>query len=257
VHIACCQLNIVWENKPANHSKVLKLLEKNKLPQNSLMILPEMFATGFSMNVDVISDSETKETHFFLSRTATEFGIYLLGGIVSQDTTTGKGLNEAVIYSPDGKEISRYCKIHPFTYGGETEHYMAGEKVQSIQLMEFKMAPFICYDLRFPEVFRRAMLEGVNLFVVIANWPSSREHHWITLLKARAIENQVYVAAVNRCGSDPKLNYSGRSMIIDPRGFIINEATDEEIIISGTIDLQSVIDYRNEFPVLKDAKLDD
>ncbi|HKG80277.1 MAG TPA: nitrilase-related carbon-nitrogen hydrolase, partial [Pyrinomonadaceae bacterium] len=117
---------------------------------------------------------------------------------------------------------------------------------------EFTVSPFICYDLRFPEIFRAAVFQGAQLFVVIANWPASRVRHWITLLKARAIENQAYVMGVNRCGNDPKLSYSGHSMIIDPRGEVLADASEVEGVISAEIDAEALAQYRREFPFLND-----
>ena len=250
--IVCCQLDIVWENKPANHAKVQALLESGAVNEGSLVILPEMFSTGFSMNVSAISDSDSRQTQMFLAATAAKYDVFMLGVVdVGPD---GKGHNEAVVFNPDGKKIARYCKIHPFTFGGETEHYAAGQRPVLFQWHDFKVSPFVCYDLRFPEIFRGAVRQGAQLFVVIANWPQARESHWITLLQARAIENQAYVAGVNRCGDDPKLAYSGRSLVVDPRGEIIADAGNQECLISAELDLKSLLDYRQQFPVLDDMR---
>src|SRR5439155_1088670 len=120
----------------------------------------------------------------------------------------------------------------------------------------FRVAPFVCYDLRFPEIFRAAMQRGANLMVIIANWPSPRVEHWITLLRARAIENQTYVMGVNRCGNDPYLPYPGRSLIVDPRGNILSDAGDSQIVITADIELATVTEYRRELPFLNDMKTD-
>src|SRR5262249_15356045 len=175
------QLDSVWENKAANHDKVLSLLDKAKPSAGALVVLPEMFATGFSMNVAAIND-ESRESQDSLSRTAAERNIYLMGGVVMKDETTGRGRNEAVVYSPEGEEVARYCKLQPFTLGGESEHYVAGERVCLFECREFTVAPFICYDLRFPEHFRRAAARGANLIVFIATWPTVPDDHWLTLL---------------------------------------------------------------------------
>lgn len=253
MNVVCCQLEIVWENKKVNHRKVCALLERAAPPAGSLVLLPEMFATGFSMNVAGISDSASRETYNFLARTAAEYRLYLLGGLVTSGPD-GLGRNECVLFSPDGSEVARYCKMHSFTYGGEPKHYHPGSDVSILEIDGFRIAPFICYDLRFPEVFRRAIKMGAELFAVIANWPAAREHHWITLLKARAIENQAYVAAVNRCGDDPRLHYTGRSLIIDPRGEVLADAGSREGTISAPLDFQSLRDYRGEFPALIDMR---
>lgn len=253
--VVCCQLDIVWENKPANHAKVRALLDASMPPRDSLVILPEMFSTGFSMDVKAVSDTASHETYDFLARTAADYHVYLMGGVV-QTARDLRGRNECVVFSPDGVEIARYCKLHPFTYAGEAEHYASGDSVQLFTCREFTVAPFICYDLRFPEIFRAAVVRGAELFVVIANWPAPRVQHWIALLKARAIENQAYVVGVNRCGSDPRLLYSGHSMIIDPRGVVVAEAGEVEGAIGAELDMEVVSSYRREFPFLKDIHAD-
>jgi predicted amidohydrolase len=255
MNLVCCQLDIVWENKPANHAKVRALLDRAAPRRGSLVALPEMFATGFSMHSAAVSDSHSRQTQEFLARTAADYGVYLLGGVVTE-APDGRGRNECVVFSPEGMEIARYCKLHPFTLGGEAQHYLAGDGICVFACQGFTIAPFICYDLRFPEVFRAAVRRGADLLVVIANWPAPREEHWVTLLKARAIENQAYVAGVNRCGQDPQLPYSGRSLILDPRGHILAEAGGEEGTISAQLDLGALVSYRREFPALSDMRAD-
>lgn len=255
MNVIGCQLDIVWENKPANHDKVLTLLDRTQPRQGSLVVLPEMFATGFSMNVETVSDSCSRETQEFLAKAARDYRVYLLGGVVTTDKS-GRGRNESVLFSPEGSEVARYCKMHPFTLGGESQHYVAGSCTQIVELQQFTLAQFICYDLRFPEVFRAATQRGANLFTVIANWPAPRDKHWITLLQARAIENQAYVVGINRCGNDPQHAYLGHSMIIDPRGRVMAQAGSHEEMISAELDLQELMSYRQDFPFLRDIHVD-
>lgn len=247
------QLDTVWENKAANHQKVLALLEQAPPLAGSLVVLPEMFATGFSMNVAAVQDSDSRQTQDFLSQVATDYSIFLLGGVVTKDQS-GRGRNEAVVYSPAGEEIARYCKLHPFTLGGEAEHYVAGDKVCLFNWQGFTVAPFICYDLRFPEIFRSATKQGANLFTVIASWPSLREDHWISLLKARAIENQAYVIGVNRCGQDPKLYHSGHSVIFEPSGKLLGDAGTETGKVEAEPSLEFILKYRRDLPFLNDMR---
>jgi predicted amidohydrolase len=253
--ILAVQLDIAWEDKPANHARVRALLEKARPGPGTFVVLPEMFATGFSMNVAGIDDSETRETERFLMEAARQFGIYLMGGVVMRGQD-GRGRNEAAVFAPDGTELARYAKMQPFTLGGESAHYGAGPCVSTFRLQEFTVSPFICYDLRFPELFRAATRRGASLLVVIANWPAARVEHWTTLLRARAIENLAYVAGVNRCGADPKLRYPGRSMIIDPKGNVLAEAGDGEGTIAADLDPQVVNDWRRDFPALSDMRPD-
>ena len=147
-------------------------------------------------------------------------------------------------------------KLQPFTPGGESDNYQADQEVVIFPWQGFAVAPFICYDLRFPEHFRVATRRGAQLLAVISSWPSARIQHWVTLLQARAIENQAYVAGVNRCGADPHYAYSGRTLIVGPRGDILADAGDGEKVISADIDLAGLLAYRNEFPFLRDIRPD-
>jgi omega-amidase len=254
--VACCQLNIVWEDKKANHERTRKLVAEAKLPKGSLLVLPEMFSTGFSFNIAAMAEGSARESEKFVGELAREFGIYVLGGVINhgKDPKDAKGRNELVVASPDGSELSRYCKMHPFTLSGEKANFGPGESPVLFKWHDFTVAPFICYDLRFPEIFRMATRKGAQLIVVIANWPVVRIEHWITLLKARAIENQAYVAGVNRCGTDPTYIYNGRSIIVDPHGEIIADAGDSESIIRADISAKTVVDWRHDFPALKDVR---
>ncbi|MBN2243593.1 MAG: carbon-nitrogen family hydrolase [Acidobacteria bacterium] len=250
-----CQLDIRWEDKEANHARVRKLLEKAAPGRDSLVVLPEMFATGFSMNVDRVTDDRDRTTQKFLSRLAVEYKAFVLGGVVTR-CEDARGLNQAVIYKPSGRELARYSKLHPFSYAGETGHFAPGTGIETFVCNSFKVAPFICYDLRFPEAFRAATRRGAQLLVVIANWPAARESHWTRLLEARAIENQAFVIGINRCGSDPNHAYSGGSRIIDPRGKILRDAGSSERWIEAELDLRELIDYRKAFPALNDMRDD-
>jgi len=216
------------------------------------VLLPEMFPSGFTMNVAAAAESKGRDSEVFLGRTAKEFGIYLVAGIVT--ARDGLGRNEAVVFSPDGIEIARYCKMQPFNLGGEGQHYCAGNEIVTFNWNGLTVAPFICYDLRFPELFRAAVLRGAQLFAVIANWPVMRIGHWVTLLQARAIENQAYAIGTNRCGADPKLSYNGRSIIVNPHGDILADAGDGEKVITADVDAQAVVKWRADFPALADMR---
>lgn len=249
------QLDIAWENKPANHARVLEMLDAAKPEPETLVVLPEMFATGFSMNVPAVHDSETGETQSFLKKLAADYRINLVAGLVTLGEE-GKGFNQCLVIKPDGTEAARYSKLHPFTLGGELDNYHRGEDVVIVDCGEFTLSPFICYDLRFPEIFRRAVTRGANLFTVIANWPVARVEHWITLLKARAIENQAFVIGVNRAGRDPFLEYPGASMIVDPLGRVIAQLGPGESSFSADIILDDLSEIRRKLPFLADIRHD-
>lgn len=254
MRVICCQHPVEWENKPANFSAVENLFQRDRPPAGSLVLLPEMFATGFSMNVPAIAEVDDRPTEKFLSRLAREHRIHLLGGLVTMDAS-GRGRNQAVVFGPDGGEVVRYQKMHPFTPGGESDRYAAGKSPVTFQWSGMVVAPFICYDLRFPESFRRvAATARPQLFVVIASWPEMRASHWTKLLQARAIENQAFVAGVNRCGTDPQFRYLGGSLIANPHGEIIAQAGSAEEMIGAELDIAALEGYREKLPFLDDLR---
>jgi predicted amidohydrolase len=250
--VAAVQFDIAWEDKRANFSTVRRLLERAALPQNTLVALPEMFATGFSMKVDAVAEPYEGETEQFLGQLANDFGVFLVAGAAMRGKD-GKARNKALVFSPEGKLIGWYAKMRPFTPGGEKDFYAPGKAVTSFRWDECMVSPFVCYDLRFPELFRNAAKEQrPELFVVIANFPEKRIQHWIRLIQARAIENQAYVLAVNRIGKDPYYEYPGRSLIVDPDGEIIADAGSEEGCITAELDLVKLKKYRSGLPFLED-----
>jgi len=142
--------------------------------------------------------------------------------------------------------------MHPFSLGGEGVHFAAGNDPMLFDWNGVKVCPLICYDLRFPEVFRTAAVRGAEVFAVIANWPRARQHHWEILLKARAVENQAYVIGVNRVGRDPNLRYEGGSLVVDPRGKVIADGKTCEGVIRAEINRVELQEYRRRFPALQD-----
>jgi omega-amidase len=253
MQIVGCQHDIAWENKPANFDAVRQMLSAAPLRPGALVVLSEMFATGFSMHVDRIAETRDGPTHAFLSDLAKSLASFVLGGVVTR-AADGRGRNEAVVFGPQGQEVARYCKMQPFALAGEAKHYEQGEGITVFQWRDFQVAPFVCYDLRFPELFRQAVRAGAQLMVVIANWPQPRESHWLALLRARAIENQCYVAGVNRAGSDPHVAYGGHSLVVGPRGETLVEAGEGPQVITAEVDLAPLLEYRQQFPALADMR---
>lgn len=247
------QLDIAWEDKPANHQRVRALLERTPIVPQSLVILPEMFDTGFSMQLSATAQAETRESEQFLRDIAREYDVAVLAGVVGP-LQGGQASNEAVAFAPDGRELVRYRKQRPFTPAGEDQHYGAGDRHRIFTWNGMKIAPFICYDLRFPELFRPAAGDGAEVLVVVACWPATRSEHWVRLLQARAIENQAFAIGVNRCGADPGLRYDGRSCVFDPLGSPLCEATDQEQVLSLAIDPELVRGWRAQFPALRDMR---
>lgn len=246
----CCQLNPAWEDKDSNFESLASLLSDHTIKEGSLIILPEMFATGFSMDFAKLAENpDDSPTLTFLAELAKKHRSAILAGIaLNRD---GILTNDAVLIDSSGQIVGDYSKIHPFTPSGEGAAGSAGSWVKTMPLGDWTLAPFVCYDLRFPEIFRLAT-PAAELLIVLANWPSPRVEHWVTLLKARAIENQAYVIGVNRVGSDPHLDFPGRSLIIDPKGEILAEGGDSVEILSATLDLTTVQQWRRDFPASDD-----
>jgi predicted amidohydrolase len=253
MQVVACQLDIAWEDKAASHARARELLAGANIEPGALVVLPEMFATGFSMHVDAIAEPTDGPTHAFLSGLAAELKSCVLGGVVTR-ASDGRGRNDAVAYAPDGKLLARYAKMHPFSYAGETKHYEAGSQVVTFPWDQFTLAPFVCYDLRFPEIFRQAVRAGAEVLAVIANWPAARDAHWLALLRARAIENQCYVVGVNRAGADPHVPYGGHSLVVGPRGETVAQAGEGPELLVAEMDRAPLVEYRRQFPALADMR---
>lgn len=248
--VHCCQFSPTWEDKVSNYKILHSLLENAHIQPDSLVVLPELFATGFSVAFEELAETLTNSpTLDFLAKQARLRQCNILAGIALRD---GAELtNDAILITSDGTIAGRYRKIHPFTPSGEKTAATAGSWVVTMPLAEWTLAPFICYDLRFPEIFRMAT-PAAELLVVLANWPTPRVEHWINLLRARAIENQAYVIGVNRIGSDPHLDFPGRSLIISPRGEIIADAGDAEMVLTAKLEIAAVREWRSDFPAQDD-----
>ncbi len=247
------QLDTVWEDPQANYRAVQDLLSGPEIAPGSLVVLPEMFATGYTMKTSTLAEERGGGTEKFLQQLARQHRVNVVGGIACKGPRE-KAQNLALALDDTGAEMACYRKLHPFSFAGETEHYESGNDVVTFTWGDFTVGLFICYDLRFPEVFRTAVNRGADLLVVIACWPAVRASHWRTLLCARAIENQAYVVGVNRCGSDPHLAYAGGSLAVDPQGRVITESGDQASLLHASICRRQVTDYRRAFPVLKDMR---
>lgn len=255
MHVVGCQLDIAWKDKGTSHARVRRLLAAAPPPPGSLVVLPEMFSTGFSMDVDAVAEGEARASERFLAELARELGVTVLGGVVNR-AADGRGLNQAVTFAPSGEEVARYSKLHPFSFAGEDRHYARGREVVLLDVSGVCVAPFVCYDLRFPEVFRVATRRGAHLLAIIANWPTARHAHWRALLVARAIENQAYVVGINRCGRDPSLEYRGGSIVLDPCGEPLAEAGEGPGVVSAECPLAPLEAYRRLFPAVADIHPD-
>ncbi len=247
--IALLQTNIIWENKRENGAHYTALLAS--MPDDvRLVILPEMFFTGFSMYPERLAETGEGATLEWLCKTAMHKQAALVGSVITGER--GRYYNRLYFVFPDGT-YKRYDKRHLFSMGEEHRHYEAGTERLVVDYEGGRICPLVCYDLRFP-VFSRNYGEAYDLLLYVANWPASRIHAWNTLLAARAIENQCYVAGVNRIGSDGGgVAHNGYSQVVDFKGRVVAGANEEEAIFTAELSLEGLRDFRKQFPALKDA----
>ena len=257
------QTGLFWEDKKAN----LQMLEEKILGINQkteLIVLPEMFSTGFSMQAEKLAENMQGETVSWMKKIAAAKNSILIGSlIISETAENGRNLffNRMVMMFPNG-QVGYYDKRHRFAYAEEDKYYTAGDKRMIASVKGWKINLQVCYDLRFPVWSRQNSLEATNgtitpefdLLIYVANWPDKRIHAWKTLLQARAIENQCYVVGVNRVGKDGKdISYTGDSMVVDPLGEVLYTSTAKEDIFTLTLDKSALETIREKFPFWKDA----
>jgi predicted amidohydrolase len=252
VKVAAIQHDVVWEDRDATLARLEPQLRAAAGTGARLVVLTEMFPTGFSMEPQRVAEPEGGPSTEFLRRKAGELGVWLTGSVPIQPAGGDRPVNRLLLAGPDG-ELHHYDKIHPFTYSGEHEHYAAGTERVTFDVEGVRVTPFVCYDLRFADEFW-AMAQGTDCYVVVANWPSSRRAHWQALLVARAIENQAYVVGVNRIGEGGGLHYSGDSRIIDPLGEILAAGAGGETILLADVDPDVVAETRKRYPFLTDRR---
>ncbi len=249
--VAAIQHDIVWEEPERTREQVQPMIAQAAGAGARLIVLPEMFATGFSMRAERISEDEGGPTEQFLRTQAAEHGVTVIASI-AQRGADGRYRNNAVVAHPDGR-TERYAKIHPFSFAGEHEAYAAGTQFLTVEVEGLRISVFVCYDLRFADEFW-ALAEQTDAFVVVANWPQPRHEHWRALLRARAIENQCYVIGVNRVGQALDLPYVGGSTVLDPLGATLIEGDDSPGVFVAEVDAQAVRDVREKFPFLPDRR---
>ena len=252
MRVAAIQHDIVWKDAAATQRSVAPSLARAADAGASLAVLSEMFATGFSSVAADIAQPADGPTVEFLRTEAGRHRMWIAATVAVVDASTGLARNRFVAAGPDD-ELVTYDKRHPFTYAGEHLEFVPGDEVVRFEVEGVRVTPFVCYDLRFADDFWRAGPE-TDLFVVPANWPASRRHHWSTLLVARAIENQCYVVGVNRVGTADGLEYSGDSAVIDPLGRTTVEASHIETVLVADVDPGIVADTRARFPFLQDRR---
>lgn len=250
INISIIQSDTVWEDKESNMRRAEELLEKVPFAQD-MIIFPEMFLTGFSMNVPTISEPMDGKMVKWMQNTSKRLNSNILGSLPIVDN--GKNYNRLVISSPDN-QIFWYDKKHLFRMGEEQHHFSGGKSRLIYNWGQWSILPLVCYDLRFPVWSRNKNLE-YNILLYVANWPAVRNDAFLSLLKARAIENSSYVIGVNRVGIDGnKIEYRGNSVVYGPKGNVLAGMIEsEETVINIPLSLSELNNYRIKFPVHLDG----
>ncbi len=249
LNIKLLQLDLAWENPLDNRNKIEKLLSDNPA-QADVILFPEMFPTGFTMNLE-LAEPMDGDTVKWMKQMSVSLKSAIGGSVSIREN--GKFYNRFVWCSPQG-EIITYNKRHLFRMGEEHENFTAGESLTTIVYHGWKIRPFICYDLRFP-VWSRNINNDYDVLINVANWPAARKEAFEILIKARAIENLCYSVGLNRIGIDGNnIQYSGGSLVADPKGkCLLKPLPEEEIAESISLDYMELIGFRNKFPAWKDA----
>jgi predicted amidohydrolase len=250
--VTLIQSNLVWENKAANLAQFKAKIEQQTAP-GQLVILPEMFSTGFSMQPAQLAETMEGPSVAWMQQMAAQQKIILTGSLIIEEQ--GQYFNRLLWVLPNGT-VAHYNKRHLFAFAGEDQFYASGHKRLIAAVNGWKINLQICYDLRFP-VWARQQIQDApefDVLIYVANWPERRNHAWKTLLTARAIENQCYVIGVNRVGEDGNgIQHSGDTMLIDPLGQVLYHCAHEEAISHHILDPTHLQDIRQRFPFWKDA----
>lgn len=250
--VAALQHDIAWEDPSATRLHVAPMIAGAAATGARLVVLTEMFATGFSMAADRIAEPVDGPSRSFLLDQAAVHDVWLCASIPTSDPELPRPVNRLVLAAPDGQSW-HYDKLHPFTYGGEHEHYAAGNRTLTVDVDGLRCSFFVCYDLRFADDWW-PLAGTTDCYVVPANWPEARRAHWRALLTARAIENQAYVVGVNRVGEGGGLPYAGDSRIVDPLGEVLASGARTEATLVAEVDPGVVADVRDRFRFLQDRR---
>ncbi|MCU1395641.1 MAG: putative carbon-nitrogen hydrolase [Ilumatobacteraceae bacterium] len=255
VRIAALQHDIEWGDRDANFAHLAPMIRSAAGSGARLALLTETFSTGFVTD-RAIGEPEGGPSSQFIVEQAAANGLWV-GGTCPEipadaDPSDQRPFNSFVLAGPDGT-VHRYRKIHPFTYGGEDQHFRGGDTLITIEIVGLRVSPLICYYLRFADEFWQ-LAKTTDVYLVPANWPEARRLHWQALLQARAIENQAYVVGCNRVGEGGGLAYSGDSRIVDPLGELLVTAARTESILLADISAAHVAATRERFQFLRDRR---
>ena len=254
LRICLLQMDIAWELPEQNRARIDSMLS-DEAGKHDLIVLPEMFTTGFTMEAAAVAEKPGGVTEQWMQELANRMGAVVTGSLVVEDG--GLYFNRLLVVHAGGTAM-HYDKRHLFRMAGEHETYSAGQAIMAFTVKGWRVLPLICYDLRFPVWSRNKLQDDGRMYydlaLFVANWPERRNHHWKTLLSARAIENQSFVAGVNRVGSDGKgIPYSGDTTLLDPMGQPLAYGSRQPMLLKATLDWQNLIQYRDQFPAWRDA----
>lgn len=255
LRIGLIQMQVEMGNPKANFAHAKELLEKSMERKPDILVLPETWNTGFFPKDHLLelSDEDGKETTALLSPLAEKYGINIVGGTTA--VRIGKDVyNRSLVFDRKGDLVSSFDKMHGFSLSGEPDYFRMGDHLAHFKLDGIPCSMAICYDIRFPELIRREALIGVDLFFVPAAWPKIRNAHWVGLNRARAIENQFYLAAVNEGGQSGGLDYAGESLLLDPWGEDICHLGSDEEIAFGRMDTEVIKEVRTKINVFRDRR---
>ncbi len=249
LNITLVQSDIIWEDKEANLSHYAQLMDGIK-EKKEVVVLPEMFSTGFSMAAEKLAEPMTGPSVRWMKDIAAKYGCILTGSLIIEEE--GKYYNRLLWVQPNG-QLGHYDKRHLFGYGDEDKHYSPGDKRLIAQVKGWRICLMVCYDLRFP-VWSRNQGDEYDVLLYVANWPERRSLAWRTLLQARAIENMSYVIGVNRIGKDGiDIQYVGESSVFGPLGETLWQKKDEPAVYTITLEKESLLKTRAHFPFLQDG----
>lgn len=252
--IGLLQMDIQFGQPAKNRVYVESQFKQIQNKNYDLIILPELWSTGYDLTrLEDIADENAAESVLFLKNLARTYNVNIIGGSIA-NKKADKVYNTMLIVDKNGELVHEYSKLHLFKLMDEHHYLSAGKDSPSFKLADIHFGGFICYDIRFPEWIRKPVLEGAEVIVVVAEWPQPRTDHWLTLLKARAIENQSYVFACNRVGKDPNNQFAGNSIIIDPWGETLAQGSTSEELVTATVDISNVQSIRSRIPVFEDRR---
>ncbi|MFC4557556.1 carbon-nitrogen family hydrolase [Virgibacillus kekensis] len=254
--IAMIQYDIVFGDPAKNRERAEKWIAEAAETEAEIILLPELWTTGYDLTrLDEIADKDAKESIEFLSNQAKKWNVTFVGGSVAEQCEDGVR-NTLLVINQNGELVHKYSKLHLFQLMDEHLYLEDGQDESDFELDGEKASGFICYDIRFPEWLRKSAVNGTKVMFVVAEWPAPRIDHWRALLQARAIENQCFIVACNRVGADPKNEFGGMSLVIDPWGEITAEGSSGEEIVTTEIDLDLVDEVRGRIPIFQDRRVD-